>query len=87
MANAVTSEEEKKELTAEQKKELFDNWEKARAKLVAAAHAVDHHVRVIHAHMGSGPFRWQGQEISIAKARFGDRYTIRTKNQQVEEIV
>ena len=57
------------ELTAEQKKELFDNLEKAKAKVIAAQASLNNSLSIIHAHLGPGPFRWQGEDIVIVKAR------------------
>ncbi len=74
------------ELTAEQKRELFENYEKSREKVRSANASLDNSVRIIHAHLGAGPFRWQGQEIAIRKARKGDRLAMIVKGESVEEI-
>ena len=78
------SEEVKSELTPEQKKALFDTYEKARGKVASASNGLDSAVRAIAASLGHGPFRWQGAEITIVKR--GERLLIRTKNAIAEEI-
>jgi hypothetical protein len=73
------------EMTADQKRALFEAYEKQRQKVASANTSLDIAVKNIAEQIGSGPFRWQGTEISIVKR--GDRYSVRTKGQAVEEIV
>ncbi len=73
------------ELSAEQKRSLFEAYEKTRQKVASAAASHDVAVKNIAEQIGTGPFRWQGEEISIVKR--GERFTVRTKAQAVEEIV
>jgi len=72
------------ELTPEQKRALFEQYEKQRAKVVAATTALDTSVKNIAEQIGTGPFRWQGTELSIVKR--GDRMLMKTKGESVEEI-
>lgn len=72
------------ELTPEQKKALFETFEKARAKVATATSGLDTAVRAIAEQIGTGPFRWQGTELSIVKR--GDRMLMKTKGEAVEEI-
>ncbi len=73
------------ELSSDQKRALFEAYEKARVKLTNTAVVLDATVKAIAEQIGPGPFRWQGQELSIAKR--GERFTMRVKGQEVEEIV
>jgi len=73
------------ELTADQKRALFEAYEKQRAKVIAASSALDVAVKSIADQIGTGPFRWQGVELTIAKR--GDRLMMKTKGDNaVEEI-
>lgn len=72
------------ELTPEQKRALFEAYEKQRAKVTTASAALDASVRTIAEQIGTGPFRWQGGELSIVKR--GDRMVMKSKGEAVEEI-
>ncbi len=72
------------ELTPDQKRALFEAYEKHRAKVATASTALDASVRAIAEQIGTGPFRWQGTELSIVKR--GDRMLMKTKGESVEEI-
>ena len=72
------------ELTPDQKKALFEAYEKARAKATSANAAVDVAVKNIADQIGMGPFRWQGTALAIAKR--GERLIMRANNENIEEI-
>lgn len=72
------------ELTAEQKRALFEAYEKHRTKVAAATTALDASVKTIAEQIGTGPFRWQGVELSIVKR--GERMMMKSKGESVEEI-
>ncbi len=72
------------EITPEQKRALFETYEVNRAKVAKATTALDAVVKSIADQIGTGPFRWQGTELSIAKR--GERMIMRAKGQSVEEI-
>lgn len=72
------------ELTAEQKRQLFEAYENCRAKAAKATAQLDATVRAIADQIGTGPFRWQGSELSIV--RRGERVMMRANGSQVEEI-
>lgn len=72
------------ELTPEQKRALFEAYDKSRAKVVKASAEMDQAVKNIADQIGVGPFRWQGAELSIVKR--GERITMRTNDSNVEEI-
>lgn len=74
---------EKAELTADQKRALFEGYEKQRSKVAAAANALDIAVRAIASELGHGPFRWQGVQMTIVKR--GERLLVRRAG-EVEEI-
>ncbi len=72
------------ELSAEQKRALFEAHDKARAKVQTATAGLDAAVKNIAEQIGTGPFRWQGTELSIVKR--GERMMMKTKGETVEEI-
>jgi len=70
------------ELTADQKRALFEAYEKQQAKVIVASSALD---VAVADQIGTGPFRWQDVELTIAKR--GDRLMMKTKGDNaVEEI-
>jgi len=72
------------ELTAEQKRALFEAYEVQLAKVVKATFALDTSVKAIAEQIGHGPFRWQGTELTIAKR--GERLLMKNKTANTEEI-
>ena len=72
------------ELTPEQKKALFEAYEAARVKASKASAGVDVAVKNIADQIGFGPFKWQGNQLSIVKR--GERMTMRLNNDTAEEI-
>lgn len=71
-------------LSADQKRALFEAFEKQRGKFATAAAALDKSVKDIAEQVGTGPFRWQGEELQIV--RRGDRMLMKSKGSDVEEI-
>jgi hypothetical protein len=72
-------------LTAEQKKALFEAYDKQRAKMLAASAMLDTAVRNIAESLGTGPFRWLGSELTIAKR--GERLIMKGKSDKdLQEI-
>lgn len=71
-------------LTAEQKKALFETFEKERAKLAKANAGVDAAVKNIAEQIGVGPFKWQGEVLHIV--RRGERMMMKSNASDVEEI-
>ena len=72
-------------ISSDEKRALFDALEKARGRMATAVEAMGKATRNIADKCGTGPFIWQGSEITLAKR--GDGFVVRTKSKRAEEIV
>ncbi len=73
------------DVTAVDKRQLFEGYDIAKADVVKAAEALNDAVKKIVESCGQGPFAWKGQELTIAKR--GEGFAVRVKARKAEEIV
>ncbi len=74
-----------KMVTADNKRELFEAYDAAKAQIESSAKVLQESIVKIVESCGQGPFAWRGQEITMAKR--GDGYVARVKARKAEEIV
>ena len=72
------------ELSKEQKLALFQAWSKAKKQCDDARAKVSAAVQKIHDNLGGGPFKYEGEEFQLVKARGKEGVELRSKRKPSE---